>query len=69
MMGRYAQDNWNNPAYNAGTGATIVPGIGQRWAQRSKSMVGRWTATISNTFVNTVASGIQTTVSVSTWWY
>ena len=25
------------------------------WAQPSKSIVGRWTATISNTFVNTVA--------------
>jgi Carboxypeptidase regulatory-like domain/TonB-dependent Receptor Plug Domain len=56
IMGRYTQDTWSNPSYNAGYwGDDPYPALDSSWAQPSKSIVGRWTATISNTFVNAVA--------------
>ena len=56
ISGRYTQDTWNNPAFNAGYwGDTPFPALDSSWSQPSKSMMGRWTATISNTMVNDVA--------------
>lgn len=56
IVGRYTQDSWSNPAYNAGYwGDDPFPALNSSWAQPSKSMMGRWTATISNTLVNDAA--------------
>ncbi len=56
VFGRYTQDSWSNPAFNAGYwGDDPFPALNSSWAQPSKSIVGRWTATISNTLVNSAA--------------
>ena len=56
IVGRYTQDTWSNPAYNAGYwGDDPFPALNSSWAQPSKSIMGRWTATISNTLVNDAA--------------
>ena len=56
IVGRYTQDAWSNPAYNAGYwGDDPFPALNSSWAQPSKSMMGRWTATISDTLVNDAA--------------
>jgi Carboxypeptidase regulatory-like domain/TonB-dependent Receptor Plug Domain len=55
VMGRYTQDSWSNPSYNAGYwGDDPYPALNSSWAQPSKSIVGRWTATITNSLVNDV---------------
>lgn len=56
LMARYTQDTWSNPAYNAGYwGDDPWPTLNSSWAQPSKSIVGRWTATIGSTMVNTAS--------------
>ncbi|MBW4028467.1 MAG: carboxypeptidase regulatory-like domain-containing protein [Acidobacteria bacterium] len=56
LMIRYTQDTWSNPAYNAGYwGDDPFPALNSSWAQPSKSMVARWTSTISSNLVNDVA--------------
>ena len=56
IVGRYTQDTWSNPAYNAGYwGDDPFPALNSSWAQPSKSIMGRWTATISDTLVNDAA--------------
>ncbi len=56
IVGRYTQDSWTNPAYNAGYwGDDPFPALNSSWAQPSKSIMGRWTSTISNTLVNDAA--------------
>jgi hypothetical protein len=56
VSGRYTQDSWSNPAFNAGYwGDTPFPALDSSWSQPSKSIMGRWTATISNTMVNDVS--------------
>ncbi|MGI8772835.1 MAG: carboxypeptidase regulatory-like domain-containing protein [Acidobacteriaceae bacterium] len=56
ISGRYTQDSWTNPAFNAGYwGDTPFPALDSSWAQPSKSIMGRWTSTISNSMVNDVA--------------
>lgn len=56
IVGRYTQDTWSNPAYNAGYwGDDPFPALNSSWSQPSKSMMGRWTATISDTLVNDAA--------------
>ncbi len=53
IMGRYTQDTWSNPAYNAGYwGDDPFPALNSSWAQPSKSIMGRLTSTISNSLVN-----------------
>jgi len=54
VMGRYVQDNWTNPSYNGNQywGDSIFPVINSSWAQPSKQIIGRYTATISSTLVN-----------------
>ncbi len=56
VYGRYTQDSWSNPSYNAGYwGDDPFPALNSSWAQPSKSLMGRWTATISSSLVNTAA--------------
>lgn len=56
FMFRYTQDTWSNPAYNAGYwGDDPFPALNSSWAQPSKSLVGRWTATVGSSFVNDAA--------------
>ncbi len=56
IVGRYTQDTWSNPAYNAGYwGDDPFPALNSSWSQPSKSIMGRWTATISDTLVNDAA--------------
>ena len=56
VFGRYTQDSWNNPAFNAGYwGDDPFPALDSSWAQPSKSIVGRWTSTISSSLVNSAA--------------
>ena len=54
VMGRYTQDSWTDPSYNGNQywGDSIFPEINSNWAQPAKSIVGRWTSTISSTLVN-----------------
>ena len=54
VMGRYVQDSWTNPSYNGNQywGDTIFPVVNGNWAQPSKQIIGRYTATITNTLVN-----------------
>ncbi|WP_419804990.1 carboxypeptidase regulatory-like domain-containing protein [Terriglobus sp.] len=54
VMGRYTQDSWADPSYNGNQywGDSDFPAINTNWAQPAKSVVGRWTSTISNTLVN-----------------
>jgi Carboxypeptidase regulatory-like domain/TonB-dependent Receptor Plug Domain len=53
LMGRFTQDTWSNPAYNAGYwGEDPFPALNDDWAQPSKSIVGKWTKTIGTTMVN-----------------
>ncbi len=54
VMGRYVQDNWTNPSYNGNQywGDSIFPVVNGSWAQPSKQVIGRYTATITNTLVN-----------------
>jgi len=53
LMGRFTQDTWSNPAYNAGYwGEDPFPALNDAWAQPSKSIVGKWTRTIGTTMVN-----------------
>ncbi len=53
LMGRFTQDTWSNPAYNAGYwGEDPFPALNDAWAQPSKSIVGKWTKTIGTTMVN-----------------
>ncbi|RZU39924.1 TonB-dependent receptor [Edaphobacter modestus] len=56
IMGRYTQDTWSNPAFNAGYwGDTVYPALNSNWAQPSKSMTAHWTSTIRSTLVNDAA--------------
>ena len=56
IMGRYTQDTWSNPAFNAGYwGDTVFPALNSSWAQPSKSLTGHWTSTLSSTLVNDAA--------------
>ena len=56
IMGRYTQDNWTNPAFNAGYwGDTVFPALNSNWAQPSKSITAHWTSTIRSTLVNDAA--------------
>ncbi len=56
ITGRYTQDTWSNPAYNAGYwGDDPFPALNSSWAQPSKSIMGRLTSTISNSLVNNAA--------------
>jgi hypothetical protein len=56
IMGRYTQDTWSNPAFNAGYwGDTVYPALNSSWAQPSKSITAHWTSTISSTLVNDAA--------------
>jgi hypothetical protein len=56
IMGRYTQDTWSNPAFNAGYwGDTVYPALNSNWAQPSKSITAHWTSTISSTLVNDAA--------------
>jgi hypothetical protein len=56
VYGRYTQDTWSNPSFNAGYwGDTPFPALDSSWAQPSKSIMGRWTATISNSLINSAA--------------
>ena len=56
IMGRYTQDTWTNPAFNAGYwGDTVYPALNSNWAQPSKSITAHWTATIRSTLVNDAA--------------
>ncbi|MGC1293790.1 MAG: hypothetical protein WA869_02005, partial [Alloacidobacterium sp.] len=56
IMGRYTQDSWSNPAFNAGYwGDTVYPALNSNWAQPSKSITAHWTSTISNSLVNDAA--------------
>ncbi len=56
ITGRYTQDSWTNPAYNAGYwGDTPFPALDSSWAQPSKSIMGRLTSTLSDTMVNSAA--------------
>jgi hypothetical protein len=56
IMGRYTQDTWNNPAFNAGYwGDTVFPALNSNWAQPSKSITAHWTSTIRSTLVNDAA--------------
>ena len=56
IMGRYTQDTWSNPAFNAGYwGDTVFPALNSSWAQPSKSITAHWTSTISNSLVNDAA--------------
>lgn len=56
IMGRYTQDTWTNPAFNAGYwGDTVYPALNSNWAQPSKSLTGHWTSTIRSTLVNDAA--------------
>ncbi len=54
IMGRYTQDAWTDPSYNGAQywGDSIFPNINSSWAQPAKSVIGRWTSTISNTLIN-----------------
>ncbi len=56
ITGRYTQDSWSNPSYNAGYwGDDPFPALNSSWAQPSKSLMGRLTSTISSSLVNDVA--------------
>ena len=56
IMGRYTQDTWSNPAFNAGYwGDTVFPALNSNWAQPSKSITAHWTSTISNSLINDAA--------------
>jgi len=56
IMGRYTQDSWTNPAFNAGYwGDTVYPALNSNWAQPSKSITAHWTSTIRSTLVNDAA--------------
>ncbi|HEY1580688.1 MAG TPA: carboxypeptidase regulatory-like domain-containing protein [Terracidiphilus sp.] len=56
IMGRYTQDTWSNPAFNAGYwGDTVFPALNSSWAQPSKSITTHWTSTITNSLVNDAA--------------
>ena len=56
IMGRYTQDTWSNPAFNAGYwGDTVYPALNSNWAQPSKSITAHWTSTITNSLVNDAA--------------
>ncbi len=56
IVGRYTQDTWSNPSYNAGYwGDDPFPALNSSWSQPSKSMMGRWTSTINDTLVNDAA--------------
>jgi hypothetical protein len=56
IMGRYTQDTWSNPAFNAGYwGDTVYPALNSNWAQPSKSITAHWTSTISSSLVNDAA--------------
>jgi hypothetical protein len=56
IMGRYTQDTWSNPAFNAGYwGDTVYPALNSNWAQPSKSITAHWTSTLSNTLINDAA--------------
>ena len=56
IMGRYTQDTWTNPAFNAGYwGDTVYPALNSNWAQPSKSITAHWTSTVRSTLVNDAA--------------
>lgn len=56
IMGRYTQDTWSNPAFNAGYwGDTVYPALNSNWAQPSKSITAHWTTTLNSTLVNDAA--------------
>ena len=56
IMGRYTQDTWSNPAFNAGYwGDTVYPALNSNWAQPSKSITAHWTSTLTSSLVNDAA--------------
>jgi hypothetical protein len=56
IMGRYTQDTWSNPAFNAGYwGDTVYPALNSSWSQPSKSITAHWTSTLSSSLVNDAA--------------
>lgn len=56
ISGRYTQDTWTNPSFNAGYwGDTPFPALDSNWAQPSKSTTIHWIDTLSTTLVNDVA--------------
>ncbi|HEY0785337.1 MAG TPA: carboxypeptidase regulatory-like domain-containing protein [Acidobacteriaceae bacterium] len=56
ITGRYTQDTWSNPSYNAGYwGDSPFPSLDSNWSQPSKSLMGRVTTTISQSLVNDAA--------------
>jgi hypothetical protein len=53
LMGRFTQDDWNNPAPGTtGWGDSIFPTLNSSWAQPSKMIIGKMTSTIGSTIVN-----------------
>ena len=56
LMGRYTQDTWTNPSYDAAQywGDSPFPALSAGWSQPSKMVIGRWTDTISSSLVNDV---------------
>ena len=56
IMGRYTQDTWSNPAFNAGYwGDTVFPALNSNWAQPSKSLTVHLTTTLTSSLVNDAA--------------
>ncbi len=56
---RWTNDSWDNPAPNPGTfwGDSIFPTVGANWSQPSKSVMAKWTSTISDSMVNDLEFG------------
>jgi hypothetical protein len=57
---RWTNDSWNNPSPNdpgAFWGESAFPTVNSSWAQPSKSVMAKWSSTISNTMVNDVEFG------------
>ena len=57
---RWTDDNWTNPAQNDGApfwGESDFPTVDSSWSQPSRSIMAKWTSTISNTLVNDVEFG------------
>jgi len=57
---RWTQDSWTNPAQNDGSpfwGESNFPTVDSSWSQPSKSVMAKWTSTISNTMVNDAEFG------------
>lgn len=54
LMGRFTQDNWQNPNSQSftGWGDSIFPVLNSSWYQPSKMIIGKLTSTIGNSIVN-----------------